>query len=240
MISYRTAAALLAATCLLSACTTSPPVPGETGTVTLTPEVGRFTAVTVGTGFTAETRRGGSPAVSITVPESVQDRVVARVSGERLEISLQPAPGPFAPGSATATITVAEPLTELVALQAASVNATASGSLDGDVRIQAREASTVTATVNAGQLTVETTEGSTVTATGQTDTATVTAGSAATFKGFDLQARAATATASAASTIEVTATATLTAKAVEGSTVSYRGSPQLSIDRDVSSTVEPD
>lgn len=228
-----------AAVVLLAACTSTPPGPPDAGTVSLSPQVGRFNAVKVGTAFTATTVRGANPAVRITVPEEVKDRVVARTDKDRLEIFLADGPGPVGEQSLLATIVVAEPLRAVTVEQAASVDASASGSLDGDVRLEARSAGTITALLNAQSVTVDVSEGSTVLGSGQTDTAAVGAQSAATFRGFDLQAREADAVAESGSTIELTATAKLSARATEGSTIRYRGSPQTSIDKDITGTVEP-
>lgn len=228
-----------AAIALLAACTTSSPAPVDAATATLTPEVGRFNAVTVGTAFRVTTERGANPAVRITVPEDVRDRVVVRTENNQLSISLSDGRGLIGEQSLIATVVVAEPLQAVTVQEAASVDATASGSLDGDVRLEARSAGTINAVLNASSVTVAVSEGSTVTGSGQTDTASVAAQSGSTFRGYDLQARAAEAVAESGSTIEVTATATLSAKATEGSTIRYRGSPQTNIDKDITGTVEP-
>lgn len=222
---------------VLAACSsTAPLIPGGGNPVTLTPQVGSFTSVSVGTAFSVTTSRGANPSVRITVPESAKDRVVARTEGSELQISLSTGPG-IGSGPLEATIVVAEPLQGITAQQAAIVNA-AAGSLDRDVTLRAGQASTVTVAVNASSLSVDAGQSSTVTVTGQTDTASIKASEASTFKGFDLQGRAVTVQAESASTIEVTATATLTGSASAASTVRYRGSPQTTVDKDVSSTVE--
>lgn len=225
---------------LLSACTSAAPSgPPDAGTVTLTPEVDTFNAVTVGTAFAATTVRGANPAVRITVPQEVQDRVVARTQDKRLEISLSDGAGAVGEQILQATITVAQPLQAVTAREAASVDATASGSLGRDVQLAAASAATITATLNASSVTADVSEGATVLVTGQTDAVSARAQSGSTYRGYDLQAREATAMAESGSTIEVTAMATLSAKATAGSTITYRGSPQTSIDSDITSTVEP-
>lgn len=235
----RPAAVAVVVAVVMSGCSSAPPGPPDAGTVTLTPAVGRFTSVTVGTAFTATTVRGANPAVRITVPQSVAERVVARTDNDRLEISLSEGAGSVGEQSLLATIVVAEPLRAITARQAAAVDASASGSLGRDVRLEAREAATITASVNATSLTAQAAQAATILVTGQADTAAVGAQQAATLRGFDLQAREVDAVAESGSTIEITAMASLAAKASEGSTIRYRGEPQTSIDKDVSSTVAP-
>ena len=214
--------------------------PGEVGSgdlVTITPDVGEFSRMEVGSAFEVVLSIGEDYGVTLRADDNLIDQVEAAVSGDTLQVRLD--------GSATSPTLEAEVVVPQQSLRsvtaAGAATITGAESLDADdFAVEAAGASTIRLELAAETLDVDAAGASTVGLRGSAGALTARATGASTLQLFEVQTGEAVVSSVGASTIEVTVSGALDAEAAGASKVVYGGDPgQVRESTSGASTIAP-
>jgi len=199
--------------------------PGEVGSgelVTITPDVGEFSQLEVGSAFEVVLVVGDDYRVTVRADDNLVDQVEAEVAGDTLRLRLD-----GAAASPTLEAEVVLPQQALRGVSAAGASNVAGAEVfTGDgFSVEAVGASSIRLDLAVETLDVDAVGASTVGVSGTARSLAAEAAGASTLQLFDLQSVEAVVSSVGASTIEVTVSGSLDAEAVGASTILYGGDP---------------
>jgi hypothetical protein len=231
---------LIAATLFLAGCM----VPLGTQLVASGPlvtkeyDLGSFTAVDAGSAFQVEITRSAGYRVSVTVNESLVERLEVNVSGNTLHIGLKPGYG--ITGAATMKAQVAMPVLTGLDLSGATHTILSGFKSDKNLSAKVSGASSLRGDLTCGDAQFDASGASKVVLEGSGQDLNVKASGASTVDLSNFTAKNARVEASGASKALVNVSGTLDAEASGASTVRYAGNPtKVKEDSSGASTVGP-
>jgi hypothetical protein len=200
-------------------------------------DLGNFTAVNAGSAFQVEITRSDKYSVSVTVNQSLVERLDVGVSGNTLHLSLKPGYGITGAATMRAKVTMPE-LTGLDVSGASHTNVTGFNS-DQSLKSEVSGASALRGDLTCGDASFNVSGASKVQLEGSAQDLNVEASGASNVDLSNFASKNTVINASGASKVNVAPSGTLTVEASGASTVRYTGEPtKLKTNTSGASTVE--